>query len=348
MGVTDRANVKVAVIVSGRNSATTLQECLESLLSQDFPIEEIFYFDNGSSDDSIQLARDIADRSSIRIHVIDGGADGTISRAYNRGVAAAKSEIVVLCHSDCKIASPYELEKLVAPLISDPAIAVCYPKQLMPRDVWAKFPFWQKFLFALAVDRQESSMCATFDAVRRNFYMENGGFNEKRFTATCGYGGEDSEAHFRFAKAARYALTEARAVHLHAFNSRFGFRSYIGTRAMLARTYGKILRWQGGLRKTSDIALLVRPLLCIMPFCALLFFAIATPYIGLCMTLSVFGVQVLFSILASRKMFAYKETLCDWRILLVIPVALFMIYFETFWFFHGLLTPYADEGTETT
>ena len=39
-----------------------------------------------------------------------------------------------------------------------------------------------------------------------------------------------------------------------------------------------------------------------------------------------------------RKMFTSKKTLLDVRILLVVPVGVFMIYYETFWFFHGLLT----------
>ena len=43
-------------------------------------------------------------------------------------------------------------------------------------------------------------------------------------------------------------------------------------------------------------------------------------------------------------MYRYHETLLDWRILLVLPATWFMIYYETFWFFQGMFTPYADEG----
>ena len=46
-------------------------------------------------------------------------------------------------------------------------------------------------------------------------------------------------------------------------------------------------------------------------------------------------IQVAFAVHNSRKMFLSRQTLCDFRILLVIPAAMFMTYYETFWFFYG-------------
>ena len=333
----------VTIIVSGRNSSSTLRSCLESLAEQDYPIGEILCFDNRSTDDSREIAAEVAAVSRVPIRVIDGGEGGTLSSAYNRGAQMAACDIIVLCHSDCMILSSGELRKLVTPFVSDTSASAAYPIQLMPREVWRKFPFWQKFLFASAVERVGHMRCAMFDAVWRDLYLKAGGFNEKRFTATCGYGGEDNDAQVRFSKYGKQLFTEAKVVHLHSFSPGYGFRSYLGTRAMLARTYGKQLRWQRGIAEFSNLYFFVRPALAVLPFIALLPLAFGAFRLGFAVVCFAVGLQLFFSLFASRKMFRYRETLLDWRILLVLPATWFMIYYETFWFFQGLFTPYADE-----
>lgn len=335
--------IPVTIIVSGRNSSTTLRSCLESLAGQDYPIGEILCFDNRSTDDSREIAHAVAESSSVPIRIIDGGEGGTLSTSYNKGAQMAKCDIIVLSHSDCMIPSSGELRKLITPLASDPSASAAYPIQLMPREVWCKFPFWQKFLFASAVDRVGHMRCAMFDAVRRDLYLKAGGFNEKRFTSTCGYGGEDNDAQVRFSKYGKQLFTEARVVHLHAFSAGFGFRSYLGTRALLARTYGKQLRWQRGLVEFSNLYFFIRPFLAVLPFVACIPFAFGLCRWGLAAVGAAIGLQLLFSLFVSRKMYRYRETLLDPRILLVLPATWFMIYYETFWFFQGMFTPYADE-----
>ena len=334
----------VSVIVSGRNSSSTLRKCLESIVSQDYPIGEILYFDNASTDDSREIAQTLAEETDIPVRIVDGGADGTLSTSYNRGVQMAECEIVVLCHSDCMVKTNGELRKLVVPLVLDHSVSAAYPMQSMPREVWREFPFWQKFLFSTAVDRLETTHCATFDAIFRDTYLKAGGFNERRFTSTCGYGGEDNEAQVRFAKLGRQVSTDAVVLHLHSFSSGYGFRSYLRTRAMLARTYGKQLRWQGGVVERSNILFFVRPVLAVLPLLAATGFAFLPCASAIAAVGIAFAMQIAFSILASRAMFSHRETLLDWRILFVLPATWFMIYFETFWFLQGRFTPYADEG----
>ena len=333
----------VTIIVSGKNSSSTLRSCLESLVAQDYPIDEILCFDNRSTDDSREIARSVAERSAVPIRVIDGGEGGSLSTSYNKGAQMAKSEIIVLSHSDCMIPSSGELRKLITPLVSDPSASAAYPIQLMPRGVWRKFPFWQKFLFASAVDRVGHMRCAMFDAVRRDLYLKAGGFNEKRFTSTCGYGGEDNDAQVRFSKYGKQLFTEVNVVHLHSFSPGYVLQSYLGTRAMLARTYGKQLRWQRGIVEFSNLYFFVRPVLAVLPLLACLLFAFGLCRWGLAAVSAAIGLQLLFSLLVSRKMYRYRETLLDPRILLVLPATWFMIYYETFWFFQGMFTPYADE-----
>lgn len=331
--------IPVTIIVTGRNSATTIRPCLESLSVQDWPIDEILVFDNGSTDGTQDLVADIAAHAKVKIRLIDGGADGFICSAYNRGAAMARSEILVLCHSDGKVVSNQELRRLVQPLVEDSSAVAAYPHLLMPRTVWNRFPFWQKFLFVRAVDSTAHSRCAIFDAVRRDIYLKAGGFNERMFYAGCGIGGEDNDAQVRFAKYGRQLFTDACVIHLHNFSPNYRLRDYLAFRALLERTYGKQLRWQHGFVSASEMVFFVRPVLAILPIVALTGFLVSSVF-GWSAFAVALSLQLAFALFINRKMFVSRATLCDWRILLVVPVALFMAYYETLWFFHGLLTPF--------
>ena len=328
----------VTIIVTGRNSATTIRPCLESLASQEYPIDRILVFDNRSTDGSQEIIRAVAAKSRVSVEFIDGGERGCISTAYNRGVDMAKTEIVVLCHSDCMIPTPRELRKLVTPLSEHPNAVAAYPRVLMPEEIWERFPFWEKMQFVHSVGTSGNTCCAMFDAVRRDAYLRVGGFDAARFTTTCGFGGEDSDMSWRLHKIGPTVDADAAVIHLHAIPDRYPFLAYARTRAMLGRTYGKILQRQRGIIATHNLLLLVRPVLALLPLLSIPAFLFSRPA-GFAVLLATLGLQVLFAVLNGRSMFRSPSVRKDPRAFLVFPVQWLMIYHESFWFFHGLLTP---------
>ena len=320
----------VTIIVTGRNSETTIRDCLRSLIGQDYPVDRIIVFDNGSSDGSVDIVRQAAAQSRVPVELVEAGPKGTISTSYNRGVRLAKTEIVVVCHSDCVVPTSGELRKLVAPF-GDSSVLAANPVMDMPRDVWLKFPFWQKVLFVNFVDRPMRSICAMFDAYRKSAYLQVGGFDEVRFTSACGFGGEDSDMAWRISKLGKTADTEAQVHHVHARSPQFSFESFLGTRAMLGRTYGKILQRQKVVCEFSNLLLLVRPALMLLPF-------LMIP-IGVVPVLSALALQLLFGMAYARRAFLCREVWSDARVLVLPLVQWMMVYWEGFWFCHGLLTP---------
>jgi hypothetical protein len=54
------------------------------------------------------------------------------------------------------------------------------------------------------------------------------------------------------------------------------------------------------------------------------------------------GMQFFFSLANSWKMYTSRNTLFNPRVLLVPFVDAMLVYYETFWFIEGLLTPSAD------
>ena len=328
----------VTIIVTGRNSETTIRPCLESLAAQEYPIDRILVFDNRSTDSSRDIIREVAAKSPVPIELVDGGERGNISTSYNRGVDMSEAEIVVLCHSDGMIPTRDELRKLVTPLLENPDAVTVYPKMLMPAEVWERFPFWEKMQFVKAVGATGNARCAIFDAVRREAYLKVGGFDAARFTTTCGFGGEDSDMSRRLRKVGRLLDTDAAAVHLHASPPTYPFGAYLGTRAMLGRTYGKVLQHQRGLIELHNLLLLVRPVLALLPLLSIPAFLLSRP-LGWAVLLASLGLQLLFAFLNGRAMFRSPSVRKDPRVLLVLPVQWLMIYYESYWFFHGLLTP---------
>ena len=319
----------VSIVMSMRNSSSTIIACLDGLGSQAYPITEIIVIDNVSVDDSIAKVESFAKRSKIPLRLIKQTVDGGIGGSYNTGAALARAPLLILVHSDGGFPSTHELEKLAAPLCEDPEVVAACPKLLMPHDVWGRFPFWQKHLFARAMGREVHSMCGKFDCIRKEAFLQAGGYNTKRFTATCGYGGEDAEAIHRIGKLGRMVQTDAQVIHLHDLSCKFGLRALFVTRKMLARTYAKVLLFQGFQPTRGKLSFFLRPALAVLPLVPHFFW---------------FGMAILlaFSLANSWRMYRARSTLLNPYILMLPLVDVALVYYETFWFIEALLTPPAD------
>jgi len=86
---------RVSVVVCNYNGAETLDETLRSLVALDYPDYEVIYVDDGSTDDSLAIAR----RHEPAIRVIAQENKG-LSAARNVGAEAATGEIVAYIDSD--------------------------------------------------------------------------------------------------------------------------------------------------------------------------------------------------------------------------------------------------------
>ena len=101
----------VSVIVPSYNEGVTLNNCIDSLVSQTYPNYEIVIVDDGSTDDTLKVARRLArqHRPLIRIVTKENGGKAT---ALNRGIARSKGDIIVCIDAD-SIFLPNTIEQLV-------------------------------------------------------------------------------------------------------------------------------------------------------------------------------------------------------------------------------------------
>ena len=102
----------ISVVVCNYNGGETLRETLDSLVKLDYPNYEVVYVDDGSTDNSLEIAKDF--EKSIKIIA---QANAGLSVARNVGWQASSGEIVAYIDSDA-FADPDWLRFLVLSLES--------------------------------------------------------------------------------------------------------------------------------------------------------------------------------------------------------------------------------------
>jgi cellulose synthase/poly-beta-1,6-N-acetylglucosamine synthase-like glycosyltransferase len=109
------ATVKVSIVVASYNSQDTIEECLKSILSLNYPAGffEIIVMDGGSKDDTVKIAQ----KYPIKVVSIRLNAPA----AYNYAMKIALHPILGFIDADAKVEVEW-LKKLV-PRLSDPNVA---------------------------------------------------------------------------------------------------------------------------------------------------------------------------------------------------------------------------------
>src|SRR5213596_3462993 len=119
----------VSVIVCSYNGSRTLAACLDSLGKLNYPAYEVILVDDGSTDDTADVA---AHFPWVRyIHQSNHG----LSHARNAGVAAAKGEVLAYTDSDC-MADVDWLYYLIGTLVSGDYAGVGGPNITPPAQNW--------------------------------------------------------------------------------------------------------------------------------------------------------------------------------------------------------------------
>ena len=84
-----------SVIIPAYNSEATLARALDSVFAQTWPAHEVIVIDDGSTDDTLQVARGFGDRVRV-IHQSNAG----VSMARNRGAEAATGDWLAFLDAD--------------------------------------------------------------------------------------------------------------------------------------------------------------------------------------------------------------------------------------------------------
>jgi glycosyltransferase involved in cell wall biosynthesis len=115
---TSNALPGISVVIPTLNSARYLDECLKSIIDQDYPRDllEILIIDGGSHDQT----REIAERHGVE-HILDNRlATGEAGKA--QGIHFATRDLILMVDSDNVLVGEDWLRRMVLPLIEDPIV----------------------------------------------------------------------------------------------------------------------------------------------------------------------------------------------------------------------------------
>lgn len=116
---------KLSVIIASYNHQDYIAETLKSLENQTFQDFEIIVVDDGSTDKTVEVARNFPSRAQIFTQENQG-----VVAARNRGVSLSQGEYICFVDSD-DVVLPERFDRQVAALDSDPELGLVFADALI-------------------------------------------------------------------------------------------------------------------------------------------------------------------------------------------------------------------------
>lgn len=163
--------VTVSFVVAAYNEEDVLGDCLESILSQGYEDFEIIVVDDGSTDQTSEVAETYVIRSS-EVRLATNRSNRGSSYTWNRGVSEANGKIVCFIDADCVLSKSW-LRRTVD-CFAEEEVSVLYgPDLTHPKDgVFAQ-------AVGLGIERgMIPVLIAGNSAFLRSTFLELGGFDE--------------------------------------------------------------------------------------------------------------------------------------------------------------------------
>lgn len=126
----------VSVVVPLYNHENYIKETLDSIISQDYPKIEIILIDDASSDDGLQIAKNILTSSQLPHTIIENNLNIGVTPTVNKGINEAKGKYICLIASDDMLAKG-RIKRHVKILEEslNPLIVACHgPIQVVSKD----------------------------------------------------------------------------------------------------------------------------------------------------------------------------------------------------------------------
>ncbi len=208
------------IIIPVWNGESGLQNCLNSVMKQDFESSEIIVIDDGSTDRSLEIVKTTM-AEDPHIKILTHQENQGLGKTLNEGIKTASGEFVFIVHQDCEIVDSNFLSKSIAALDQNPEIAAVTGRRLYQINRLSD----KEKLFMVAnghlaeVDHEESATeDLTFtehkcDLFRKKVLESVGGFSDSRFRSS----GEDQVL------SSRLRTSGYRLVRLGSISYKLGF-----------------------------------------------------------------------------------------------------------------------------
>lgn len=198
----------VTLIICVYNRADFIRECLASALAQTHKDLHIIVVDDGSTDGTDKILREIAGIKPVRLHF--NGRNLGLMASRNIGASLADPEIIAFMDSDC-IAAPNWIEELIKPydLSKDISMTGGRIDDPSPLNYWGAVMKGAYFIAHKSGYTKKVIGCNM--SFRRSFLTEN------KFDETLKYGGDETDLCFRAIRQGLkiYYQDTAAVIHYH-------------------------------------------------------------------------------------------------------------------------------------
>ncbi|OOZ35796.1 hypothetical protein BOW51_10205 [Solemya velesiana gill symbiont] len=122
---------RVSIVVPNYNYANYLPERLSSIVNQKYPVFEIIFIDDCSTDNSVKLAKDILESQPIDFKiVVNTENSGSVFRQWKYGVDSVRGTHVWIAEADDSCSSNFLSEVMGGFDFSDVVLSYCESKQI--------------------------------------------------------------------------------------------------------------------------------------------------------------------------------------------------------------------------
>lgn len=142
--------LKISIIVATFNSANTIKDTLDSIVSQTYDYLEVIIQDGGSTDSTLDIAKSYMDDRFIIIQEEDNG----LYDAMNKGISRTTGNIIGILNSDDVFYDSEVLANVVSTFSSNPSIDLTYGDlhyvdQSLSKVIrnWKSSDFKKRFLY---------------------------------------------------------------------------------------------------------------------------------------------------------------------------------------------------------
>lgn len=118
-----------SIVVLNYNGEKFIEPCLSSVFKSNYPNFEVILVDNGSTDNSIKIAREKFGKDP-RLRIILNHKNLGFAEGNNVGIGVSKGDYIVLLSNDTKV-HPNWLKELIGVIESNEKIGAAQPKLLL-------------------------------------------------------------------------------------------------------------------------------------------------------------------------------------------------------------------------
>jgi len=172
---------RISFIIPMKNAGKYISRCLDAILVEMIPGDEIIVVDNGSTDDSVSIVGQVKNITLLICR------EGTIGYLRNYGAKHSHGDILAFIDADCVI-SPGWREKVIKNLESEGIAAVGARYEIPENAVWIEKAWFSQKTKKASPARYINS--GNF-AIKKEAFSHVGGFDENLIT------GEDAELGWR-------------------------------------------------------------------------------------------------------------------------------------------------------